>query len=54
MNKRLASPSSAEEARAARRREIENTLLTQALCGWPVSSAVYAQLSRYEAGELYL
>lgn len=37
---------------AARRREVENALLTQALCGRQPSAAVLAQLRRYEAGEL--
>jgi len=39
-------------ALAARRREVENALLTQALCGRQPSAAVIAQLRRYEAGEL--
>lgn len=39
-------------ALAARRREVENALLTQALCGRQPSPAVLAQLRRYEAGEL--
>jgi hypothetical protein len=37
---------------AARRREVENALLVQALCGRKPSPAVQAQLQRYEAGEL--
>ncbi|MBJ6144183.1 antitoxin VbhA family protein [Hymenobacter sp. BT559] len=37
---------------AARRREVENALLVQALCGRKPSPAVQAQLRRYEAGEL--
>ncbi len=37
---------------AARQREIDNALLTQALCGRTVSSAVLAQLRRYVVGEL--
>jgi hypothetical protein len=37
---------------AARRREVENALLVQALCGRKPSPAVHAQLQRYEAGEL--
>jgi len=39
-------------ALAARRREVENALLTQALCGRRPSPAVLAQLRRYENGEL--
>jgi hypothetical protein len=39
-------------ALAARRREVENALLTQALCGRRPSAAALAQLRRYEAGEL--
>ncbi|RZK88763.1 MAG: hypothetical protein EOO62_37170 [Hymenobacter sp.] len=39
-------------ALAARRREVENALLTQALCGRQPSATVLAQLRRYEAGEL--
>lgn len=39
-------------ALAARRREVENALLTQALCGRQPSPAVLAQLRRYESGEL--
>ncbi|MFD1871041.1 antitoxin VbhA family protein [Hymenobacter bucti] len=37
---------------AARRREVENALLVQALCGRQPSPAVRAQLQRYETGEL--
>jgi hypothetical protein len=37
---------------AARRREVENALLVQALCGRQPSLAVQAQLRRYETGEL--
>lgn len=37
---------------AARRREVENALLVQALCGRKPSPAVQAQLQRYESGEL--
>ncbi|RZL07862.1 MAG: hypothetical protein EOO62_16415 [Hymenobacter sp.] len=37
---------------AARRREVENALLTQALCGRKPSAATLAQLRRYETGEL--
>lgn len=37
---------------AARRREVENALLVQALCGRQPSPAVHAQLKRYESGEL--
>jgi len=37
---------------AARRREVENALLVQALCGRQPSPAVQAQLKRYESGEL--
>ena len=39
-------------ALAARRREVENALLVQALCGRQPSPAVKAQLRRYESGEL--
>jgi len=39
-------------ALAMRRREVENALLTQALCGRQPSPAVLMQLRRYEAGEL--
>ena len=39
-------------ALAARRREVENALLTQALCGRQPRPAVLAQLRRYEASEL--
>jgi hypothetical protein len=39
-------------ALATRRREVENALLTQALCGRQPSPAVLMQLRRYEAGEL--
>ncbi len=45
-------PPEALAALAARRREVENALLTQALCGRQPSPAVLAQLRRYEAGEL--
>jgi hypothetical protein len=44
--------SSTDAALAARRREVENALLTQALCGRQPSPATLAQLRRYEAGEL--
>ena len=37
---------------ATRRREVENALLVQALCGRQPSPAVQAQLQRYEDGEL--
>lgn len=37
---------------ATRRREVENALLTQALCGRQPSLAALAQLQRYETGEL--
>ncbi len=37
---------------AARRREVENALLVQALCGREPSQAVQALLRRYEAGEI--
>jgi hypothetical protein len=43
---------SATDTLATRRREVENALLVQALCGRQPSSAVKAQLRRYEAGEL--
>ena len=42
----------ADASLAARRREVENALLTQALCGRHPSAAVLAQLRRYETGEL--
>jgi hypothetical protein len=37
---------------AVRQREVENALLTQALCGRLASAATLAQLRRYETGEL--
>jgi hypothetical protein len=37
---------------AARRREVENALLVQAMFGRAPSSAVRALLRRYEAGEI--
>lgn len=46
------APPSPGAARAARQREVENALLTQALCGRKPSAVVLAQLRRYEAGEL--
>lgn len=53
MNRSSSSlPTDALAALAARRREVENALLTQALCGRQPSPAVLAQLRRYEAGEL--
>lgn len=36
----------------ARRREVENALLVQALCGRAPSPTVRALLHRYEAGEI--
>lgn len=45
-------PTSADASLAARRREVENALLTQALCGRKPSAPVLALLRRYEAGEL--
>ncbi|MGI4864522.1 MAG: antitoxin VbhA family protein [Janthinobacterium lividum] len=42
----------ADVSLAARRREVENALLTQALCGRRPSAATLAQLRRYETGEL--
>ena len=36
----------------ARRREVENALLVQALCGRAPSHTVRALLRRYEAGEI--
>jgi hypothetical protein len=50
LSKQSATPPS--NALAARRREVENALLVQALCGRQPSPAVKAQLRRYEAGEL--
>jgi hypothetical protein len=50
LSKQPATPIS--NSLAARRREVENALLVQALCGRQPSSAVQAQLQRYEAGEL--
>lgn len=45
-------PASAASTQASRKREIENALLVQALCGRPASAAVRTQLRRYETGEL--
>ena len=52
MNLPNSAASNTDLALAARRREVENALLTQALCGRQPSPAVLAQLRRYEAGEL--
>lgn len=46
------STANSTAASAARRREVENALLVQAMCGRRPSPAVQAQLERYEAGEL--
>lgn len=45
-------PAATATALATRRREVENALLTQALCGRQPSPAVLTQLRRYEAGEM--
>lgn len=52
MNLPSLPPTPDPAALATRRREVENALLTQALCGRQPSPAVLAQLRRYEAGEL--
>ena len=48
----LSATTSLHDSLAVRRREVENALLVQVLCGRQPSSTVVAQLRRYEAGEL--
>ena len=48
----LSATAPLNDSLAVRRREVENALLVQALCGKQPSSMVVAQLRRYEAGEL--